>query len=40
MPIQAALKARTLAQAVEEFPGAMEKAMKSAIEEMKKKQAG
>ncbi len=40
VPIQAALMARTLAQAVEEFPAAMEKAMKEAISDMKKKQAG
>jgi hypothetical protein len=40
VPIQAALNARTLAQAVDEFPAAMEKAMKEAIEDMKKRQAG
>ena len=40
VPIQAALKAGTLAQAVEEFPAAMEKAMKATIEDMKKRQSG
>ena len=37
--VQAALKAGTLAQAIEEFPAAMEKAMKETIENMKKRQA-
>jgi hypothetical protein len=40
VPIQAALKARTLAQAIEAFPAAMEKATKEAIEDIKKRQAG
>ncbi|MCD4716081.1 MAG: cytoplasmic protein [Desulfobacterales bacterium] len=40
VPIQAALKARTLAQAIEGFPAAMEKATREAIEDMKKRQAG
>ena len=38
--IQAALKAGNLAQAIEDFPAAMEKAMKETIEDMKKRQAG
>ena len=39
VPIQAALKAQTMAQAIDVFPAAMEKAMKEAIEDMKKRQA-
>jgi len=39
VPLQAQLKATTLQQAIEEFPGAMQKALEEMVERMKQMQA-
>lgn len=39
VPLQAALKATTLEQAIEEFPGAMKEALKEMVERAKQMQA-